>query len=572
MHNVITVPLNVEGYEKRAEVLFGSLALLAFYRDWRVLVTATCVIGLDHMVRGYFRPESVFGVSTVEPWRWLEHVAWVAFEDIFLIQSCVQNTAEMKEIALRQAQLEQVNEVASKLFGFKREEVLGRSFADLPANYDFPNLLRRIVSGELVVNEECHCTRKDGSLAEVAMTVSALRDKSGNLTGISVIARDITNKKEAEKRISEFYSTISHELRTPLTSIRGALSLMDDGAVDPSGHDGQELIKIAKASSIRLIRLINEILDLRKIESGKLPLHMVPLKASLMVANAAAAMMGMAAENGVTIDTEMIDDAEVLADADRIVQVLINLVSNAIKFSKPGDTVQLRVELIEHSVRFSVIDEGPGIPEYDQSKLFGRFQQLDSSDAREEKPTGIAVNGPHVLVVEDDPDLARVIVQQLGSEGIRSHVVATKMDCLEFLRAHTPEVILLDLFLPDGNGLEIVDYLRNHGDLQCVPIIVMSGDASQRDYALPLVFEFMPKPFDRETLLAALERALGKVDSKRLLIVDDDFDTRAVIAAQLKALHVRTQQCAHCCERWWPPSQAKLWRSRRRRYVHRTSD
>jgi PAS domain S-box-containing protein len=726
--------------------VFGSLALLAIYRDWRVLLTATVVATLDHFVRGQYWPQSVYGVSSVTNWRWVEHAAWVVFEDIFLMRSCIENTAEMRGIAVRQAQLEQMNEVkaqerrfrtlcdlspvgifqtdntgrntfvnkryteitdtsanealgdgwqnllhpdekeavisawancvsagetfsreirvvgynkgetrwvnvlangvkdaddqfsvyvgtvediterkksesktaalaqiveltndgvcsydlegnivswneaASKLFGFDRTEILGQPFSVLPEDHEFPSLLQKIVKGDLVVNHECTRTRKDGTQAEVAVTASALRDSMGKLSGVSVIARDITNKKEADKRIGEFYSTISHELRTPLTSIRGALSLMDDGIVDPASTDGQELIKIAKSSSIRLIRLINEILDLRKIESGKLPLHLASVKASALVTNAANAMLGMAAEAGVTIDIELNDEADVLADSDRIAQVLTNLMSNAIKFSNPGGSIEVRVESVEQAARFSVIDHGAGIPEHEQHKLFGRFQQVDSSDSRPKEGTGLGLAickalveehqgkigvvsragkgatfyfelplakvakkeisnsdfelEPHVLLVEDDVDLAAVIVKQLASENIRCHAVSTKLDCMEFLRQHAPMVILLDLFLPDGNGLDVVDYLRNHADLHQVPIIVMSGDTSQRDFALPLVFEFMPKPFDQQTLLAALERAVGTAASKRVLIVDDDADTRAVMAAQLKSLQVQALQAA----------------------------
>ena len=692
--------------------VFGSLALLAIYRDWRVLLTATFVITLDHVLRGELWPQSVYGLNTPDHWRWVEHAAYVLFEDLFLTKACIDTSKEMAEIAQRQAELEQMNEVraqeqrfralcdlsplgifqadengaitftndrykeivgnaplaswngestitdstagttrwinvlsngvtaangrlsmyvgtveeiterkmqqsrndglariveltndavcsydleghviswneaASRLFHFNREEVLGKPFSVLPADHDFPALLKQIVEGELIVNQDAGRTCKDGERVDVSVTASALRDVCGKLTGISVIARDNTNKKDAEKRISEFYSSISHELRTPLTSIRGALSLIDDGVVGVDSTDAVELIKIAKASSIRLIRLINEILDLRKIEAGKLVLRLASTKASVLVTNVAYAMIGMASEYGVTIETELIEDVDVHVDSDRITQVLTNLISNAIKFSPMGSTVKVRAERAGHCVRFSVSDEGAGIPESEQHKLFGRFQQLDSSDSRPQEGSGLGLaiskalveehkgivgvrsqpghgstfyfelpvaaqdrsgtacggSQAQVLVVEDDFELASLVREQLKHENISSHVVSSKLACLEYLRTNSPQVILLDLRLPDGNGLEVVDFLRNNPDLSNIPVVVMSGDTTQKEFALPLVFEFVPKPFDQSMLVGALSRALGSIHSKRAFLIDDDPDTRAVLAAQLRSLNVECVQ------------------------------
>jgi signal transduction histidine kinase len=213
----------------------------------------------------------------------------------------------------------------------------------------------------------------------------------------------VTQRKEAERRVSEFYSTISHELRSPLTSIRGALGLMEGGKAGEFSPKAMRLIKIAREECDRLIRLINDILDIRKIEAGKLQLFLKEEKVSDIINATVNGIKAMADESQVIIKLADIDpDMTVLCDRDRLIQVMTNLIGNAIKFSPAGKTVRVFAQAIERHgdryVRFSVTDNGPGIAEEEREKLFQLFQQLDSSDSRPQGGTGLGLAISKALV------------------------------------------------------------------------------------------------------------------------------------------------------------------------------
>ena len=243
--------------------------------------------------------------------------------------------------------------------------------------------------------------RPDGTVRNIAARTTATFDENGRSTRLLGIARDVSEKKEAERRVSEFYSTVSHELRTPLTSIRGSLGLIEGGLTGPLSDKTLQFIKIARAESDRLIRLINEILDIRKIEAGKLELKLRAVSAKELAASVAEGIKGMASTAGVFVDNSVQSDVKLHCDKDRIIQVLNNLVSNAIKFSEHGQTVTIKFEDAEDSddsedadenyYRFSVKDQGPGIAQGELSKLFNLFQQLDSSDTRDKGGTGLGL-------------------------------------------------------------------------------------------------------------------------------------------------------------------------------------
>ena len=216
------------------------------------------------------------------------------------------------------------------------------------------------------------------------------------------IMRDITDRKRVEKRVSEFYSMVSHELRSPLASIRGSLGLMEGGVIGELPGDMAELVQIARNNCDRLIRLINDILDVKKIEAGKLEIKRRALTPHELIFAAVDGMRSFAAEAKVSLVAQADDDApDVLGDSDRIVQVLTNLLSNAIKFSPEGEQVEVDVGPAlngEAFLRFSVRDRGPGIPADELSKLFSNFQQIDSSDSRPIAGTGLGLSISKAIV------------------------------------------------------------------------------------------------------------------------------------------------------------------------------
>lgn len=216
-------------------------------------------------------------------------------------------------------------------------------------------------------------------------------DESGKLAEVYGIAIDITEKKEEEKHIQEFYSMVSHELRTPLTSVHASLRIMEGGLVGPLSEKVQHIVTIARQESDRLIRLINDILDIRKIDADMLELKLREIDVAYIVEQSVSEMKGMADSAGVALISHLNWQGVFTADQDRTMQMLENLLSNAIKFSPSGAAVEVTVDRREDRLRFTVSDKGAGIASDKQHKLFCKFQQLDSSDSRPKGGSGLGL-------------------------------------------------------------------------------------------------------------------------------------------------------------------------------------
>lgn len=226
----------------------------------------------------------------------------------------------------------------------------------------------------------------------VSATGRPLRDDEGQLLGGIMVLRDISERKLAEKRVSEFYSMVSHELRTPLTSIRASLGLMQGGVAGELSDMSKQLVDIGREECDRLIRLINDILDIRKIEAGKVELKLQEIQPTHLVQVALEGLKSVADEVGIELTARETAKGLVTCDEDRILQVLTNLISNAIKFSPTGRKVAINTEWVDSEwLRFSVTDQGSGIPPDHVPKLFQKFQQLDQSDTRSKGGTGLGL-------------------------------------------------------------------------------------------------------------------------------------------------------------------------------------
>jgi len=210
------------------------------------------------------------------------------------------------------------------------------------------------------------------------------------LARVAGLMEDITRYHRVEKLRNQFISLVSHELRTPLTSIRGALSLVVGGRLGSLPGDSQEMLDIAVRNTERLGRLLDDVLDLERMESGQLTLATLACSARSQADQAAAAMQPMAEQATVRLEVAGAD-ATVFADPGRVVQAITNLVGNAIKFSPPGTTVWVTVEPRRGEALFQIRDQGRGIPPDKLETIFGRFQQVDSSDARDKGGSGLGL-------------------------------------------------------------------------------------------------------------------------------------------------------------------------------------
>ncbi len=233
--------------------------------------------------------------------------------------------------------------------------------------------------------------RSDGSSVDVEVSVIPFSRRGR--PGAQVVARDITRRKEADRLKNEFVSTVSHELRTPLTAIRGALSLLaaeKAGALPPKA---KFLLDIANGDCQRLVRIINDLLDIQKIEAGRMEFQMQPIDLAALVRKSVEANRSYAEPLGVRFSFPEPDEpAPATGDPDRIQQVLANLLSNAAKFSPRNSTVDVSMERSGEAVRISVRDRGPGIPQEFRARIFQKFMQADASDCRRPGGTGLGLH------------------------------------------------------------------------------------------------------------------------------------------------------------------------------------
>ncbi len=333
-----------------------------------------------------------------------------------------------------------------------------------------------------------------------------------------ILQSDILQLREYEQLKSDFVSTVSHELRTPLTSMRGALGLVLSGAAGSVSPQGQELLRIANQNTERLIRLINDILDVEKIESGSITVRRDRCDLRAVVEATIAGVHGYAVEHRVHVALRAPETADIIGDQDRLIQVFTNLLSNAIKFSPAGSQVLLTIEVEHEIARVSVRDQGPGIPTEFQGRIFGKFQQAEHSSSRRHGGTGLGLaiaraiverheghvrfqtgsgqgttfivelpcspssvapmsaenqSAPRVLVVDADRDIGHIL-QSLAS-GLAVMVRATSRDeAIRAARERLFDAVIIEPELPGGGRFELVHALRSLRGYSELPVIVFS--------------------------------------------------------------------------------------------------
>ena len=329
------------------------------------------------------------------------------------LQQAILNSTNYAIIAVNTAgEVTMFNDGAQRMLGYTEKEMATQEA--LALLYDPSELLGRrqalslelgrevgagadafIAKARLRKPDETEWTfiRKDGSRLPVMLSLSGVWDEQELLTGFVGIAHDLSDRKRVEHMKNEFVSTVSHELRTPLTSIRGSLGLLAGGAAGEIPPAGKALLDIANKNCERLVRLINDILDVEKIESGNMRFEPEVQPLLPLAEQAVAATNAFASQFQVSFDLRSDSgDLMVLVDTDRLTQVIVNLLSNASKFAPPGDIVEVRLLRKARVARLSVIDHGVGIPPEFRERIFQKFAQADSSDIRQKGGTGLGLN------------------------------------------------------------------------------------------------------------------------------------------------------------------------------------
>lgn len=306
------------------------------------------------------------------------------------IQAIIHNLLGGLIVVDGHAIIESVNPAAERMFGYTEAELLGRPLsllmpAEVPDAKGFLRQATRVALGRVT---EWRGRRRAGE--EFPMELSLCEFTAGDERRFAGSLRDISERHAVEKLKKEFLATVSHELRTPLTAIQGSLGLLSGGALGELPATAKSAIALADRNSERLGKLINDLLDFERLDSGRMELTLVRQPLRRIIEHAVDAVRPVAAQSGIVLEVGD-GDAPVLADAFRIAQVLINLLANAVKFSPRDSTVRTSVSAANGVARVEVIDEGRGIPPSHIERIFDRFRQVEASDAREKGGTGLGL-------------------------------------------------------------------------------------------------------------------------------------------------------------------------------------
>jgi PAS domain S-box-containing protein len=284
-----------------------------------------------------------------------------------------------------------VNQTFAEMVGYSPEELRGGGFSALthPDELEaFRSLTPKTIDG---FQREIRFLHRDGTALWGNLTLSLLRDETDIPRQVIGVLQDITRRKEAEQVKDEFISVVGHELRTPLTSIRGSLGLLEGGVFGVLPEEATNMVALAVTNTDRLVRLINDILDIERMDAGRMELQLAPVRTSEIINNAMQVLQMTATQARVTLAADVQEDLTVNVDADSIVQVLVNLLGNAVKFSPRWSTVTITVTYKDARALFSIKDTGRGIPDDRLETIFERFRQVDSSDAREMGGSGLGL-------------------------------------------------------------------------------------------------------------------------------------------------------------------------------------
>jgi PAS domain S-box-containing protein len=307
----------------------------------------------------------------------------------------------------RNGNVDYVNPFCLELTGYEAAEVIGHPWFEtfLPKSQlpSIRKVFQEFIDQEFHAHYQNPIVTKGGKERTIAWNNTQLHNSQGEVIGSMSIGEDITERVALDRVKAEFIAMVSHELRTPITSIQGALNLLIEGIVPTESPRWHEVLEIAADGADRLVTIVNDILDLERLESGRISLTLRSCQTTVLMTQAVDSMQVLADQVKVALKT-MPQPYTFLGDGDRLIQVITNLLSNAIKFSPSGSTVWLGVEQDTDlgNLRFWVQDEGRGIPSEQLERIFERFHQVNATDARQKGGTGLGL------------PICRIIIQQHG--------------------------------------------------------------------------------------------------------------------------------------------------------------
>lgn len=554
------------------------------------------VFGNILQMSGLHKNGSIFPLDlNIFPLKMDDHYVFYAFirdiservryeQDLMRFKSIVNASDDAIISTNKDGIVETFNKGATTLYGYQEKEILGQHVSILYPE-DLKNQakdnLKNVLSRGHISHEDSYRQGKNGDQIPVSISLTPILDKSNEVVGVASSSRDITERKKIEKMKNEFISVVSHELRTPLTSIRGSLGLLISEKVGPLPAQVMQLLNIANNNCERLIRLINDILDIEKIEAGKMEFNYTICDPQLLINEVVAANEGFAEKFQVKITIKVISKAEVKIDKDKIEQALTNLLSNAIRYSPQGGVIEVTIEKLNKMLRIAVHDQGPGIPASFQDKIFGKFNQADTTSTRKKSGTGLGLNiskaiieqhggtinfettigkgttfyfdlpviksyadayssykDIKILIYEQDAKKAKFIKSVFKQKNIENDTASGYEEAMELLEKNRYSAITLDFFASKDNP-EFIRMIKSQPQTKFIPIIITvleedkNGELNGKIF--PLI-DWMNKPLDKDKtdkIYEYLTKQFQVVPAK-ILCVEDDADIPHLIQLMLQ--------------------------------------
>ncbi|MEW5974704.1 MAG: response regulator [Acidobacteriota bacterium] len=463
-----------------------------------------------------------------------------------------------------------VNTAAETLLDFQRQDVIGKS-GDLCLPLTKQELEPILLSASVTKPSPPLVKRFKNKV--LSILVNPIRDEGGDIFGAVSLLRDITEQAAIEEMKTEFISIVSHELRTPLTPIKGYIDLIVEGDAGDVTEEQSNYLSIVQANTDRLVAMVNDLLDISRIEAGKIDLEIKPVDMAEIVRDVVAFHQKQIESRQMRV-TLKLDSArtKVRADRGRITQVMHNLISNAYKYTPPGGAITIESQPDGEFLDVCVSDTGLGISKEDQKKLFTKFFRAENPTTKDVGGTGLglaiakSIVEKHegeiwvesqlgkgakfhftlpllepmpiearpktawrratrkILVVDDEVDVARLIKIQLERAGYQVSVASSGEEALERVADEVPHLITMDVLLPGMSGFDAIRALRSNPKTEDVPVIVISIlHDSERARELD-VDEYLDKPIDEEQLLETVEHVLSH--GRNILVFEADPTTR----------------------------------------------
>jgi PAS domain S-box-containing protein len=437
----------------------------------------------------------------------------------------------------------------------------------------------------------------------LSITGRPLRGENGALRGGVVVFHDVTLQKRAQEVLvqakeeaenatkfkDQFLSTMSHELRTPLNAVLGFSDLLADERYGPLNDRQQRYVSHIHTGGKHLLELITDILDISKIEAGRMELTLEDVTVASAFTEVTSALYPLAEKKSQALLQQVEPNLHVHADAMRFKQVLMNLAGNAIKFTPEGGRIEMAARRVDNQVRVEVRDNGPGIPPEQQQRIFEAFFRLtETGSTTEGTGLGLAItarlvelhgsklgiesqagagacfyfslplsvgapnqpiqtvlpmprahNAPRILIIEDNAATGQLIQSQLASSGYETLRCDKPERATDMAAEHQPSAITLDLLMKPVHGLEVLLQLKNDPRTSRIPVIVVTIEDQPGLGTALGADEYLIKPVDKATLLAAVERCLqsrgGAAPTRTILVVEDDVSTLEMIVELLEA-------------------------------------